>query len=97
MKIKKLIEESIEELNEQLDDDKQLMYSNEIRLLGKNAYIDSMEFITFITILEERISDELDLNIKIVSDKAFSRERSPFLTFESLEEFVTELIEEEAL
>ena len=91
MSVRNLIEKSIEELNEQLDDDKQLVYSNEIRLLGENAYIDS-----FITILEERISDELDLNIKIVSDKAFSRERSPFLTFESLEEFVTELIGEDA-
>lgn len=94
MEIKDLIKESIDELNEQLDDDKQLMYSSEVRLLGKNASIDSMEFVTFITILEERISDELDQDIKIVSDKAFSRERSPFLSFESLEEFVTELIKD---
>ena len=50
MSVRNLIEKSIEELNEQLDDDKQLVYSNEIRLLGENAYIDSMEFITFITI-----------------------------------------------
>lgn len=94
MNIRDLIKESIEELNEQMDDDKQLMYSGDVRLLGKNASIDSMEFVTFITILEERISDELDQNIKIVSDKAFSRERSPFLSFESLEEFIAELIEE---
>lgn len=94
MEIKDLIKESINELNEQLDDDKQLVYSSEVRLLGKNASIDSMEFVTFITILEERISDELDQDIKIVSDKAFSRERSPFLSFESLEEFVTELIKD---
>lgn len=94
MEIMDLIKESIEELNEQLDEDKQLIYSSDVRLLGKNASIDSMEFVTFITILEERISDELDQNIKIVSDKAFSRERSPFLSFGSLEEFVAELIEE---
>ncbi len=94
MEIRNLIKESIEELNEQLDDDKQLTYSSEIKLLGKDAYINSMEFVTFITILEERISDELDQNIKIVSDKAFSRERSPFLSFESLEGFIAELVEE---
>ena len=35
MNIRDLIKESIEELNEQMDDDKQLMYSGDIRLLGK--------------------------------------------------------------
>lgn len=94
MDIRNVVKESIDELNEQLDEDRQLMYSSEVRLLGKNAAIDSMAFVTFITILEERISDELDKDIKIVSDKAFSRERSPFLSFESLEEFLTELIKE---
>lgn len=94
MDIRTIIKESIDELNEQMDEDKQLIYSSEVRLLGKNAAIDSMEFVTFITILEERISDELDRDIKIVSDKAFSRERSPFLSFESLEGFIAELIRE---
>ena len=94
MEIKEIIQESIEELNQQLDDDKQLEYSGDIRLIGKNAAIDSMEFVTLITIIEERIQDELDINIKIVSDKAFSRERSPFYSFMTLEGFVTELIKE---
>lgn len=94
MEIKEIIQESIEELNQQLDDDKQLEYSEDIRLIGKNAAVDSMEFVTFITIIEERIEDELDISIKIVSDKAFSRERSPFYSFVALEEFITELIKE---
>ncbi|MDE6433385.1 MAG: hypothetical protein K2L07_04075 [Lachnospiraceae bacterium] len=94
MTVKEIIMDSIEELNEQLDDDRQLVYSEDVRLIGKKAAIDSMEFVTFITIIEERISDELDKDIRIVSDKAFSRERSPFYSFETLEEFIAELIKE---
>lgn len=93
--IRNIINEAISELNEQLDDDKQLEYSDSVRLIGKHAAIDSMEFVTFITILEELIEDELDVNMKLVSDKAFSRERSPFLSFKTLEEFIEELLSKE--
>jgi hypothetical protein len=93
-KVKKIIVDAIDELNEQLDDGKKLAYGEDVKLIGKNASIDSMEFVTFITIIEELISDELDEDIRIVSDKAFSRERSPFLSLQSLEEFIVEILEE---
>lgn len=93
-KIKNIIEEAIEELNEQLDDDKKLAYSEEVRLIGKKANVDSMDFVTLITIIEELISDKLDKDIHIVSDKAFSRERSPFYSVGTLTEFIVELAKE---
>lgn len=89
-----IMKKAIEELNEQLDDDKQLVYDKELRLIGKNAVIDSMEFVTFISILEDYIVDETDKDVRIVSDKAFSRERSPFYSIQTLEEFILELLDE---
>ena len=94
MDIKKIVKDAIGELNQQMEADRQLEYSAEVRLIGNNASIDSMEFVTLVTILEERIEDECDKSIKIVSDKAFSRERSPFYSIETLEEFIIELIKE---
>jgi len=93
-KIKEVIKMAIEELNEQLDEDQKLEYSEEIRLIGNQSKIDSMDFVTLITIIEELIADELKKEIHIVSDKAFSRERSPFDSIGTLIKFIVELMEE---
>lgn len=94
--VEEIIKEAIAELNEQMDADKQLIYSTDTRLIGKHAEIDSMEFVTLVTIIEELIGDKFDKDIRIVSDKAFSRERSPFYSIKTLTDFVVELLEEEA-
>ena len=93
-KIDEIIKEAVEELNEQKEPANQLNYSPETRLIGKHAEIDSMEFVTLISIIEELISDEFDRSIRSVSDKAFSRERSPFYSIGTLTDFVAELMEE---
>lgn len=92
--VKKIVAEAIEELNEQLDDDKKLSFDPEVRLIGRKAMIDSMSFVTLISIIEELVSDELDKDIEIVSAKAFSQERSPFYNIGTLIDFVTSLVEE---
>ncbi|MDO5154438.1 MAG: hypothetical protein Q4D51_00590 [Eubacteriales bacterium] len=94
-KIEKIMQEAILELNEQMDEEKKLSYDKELRLIGKSAAVDSMEFVTLISIIEECIADELDIDIRIVSDRAFSKERSPFYSVSTLEDFIIELIEEE--
>lgn len=91
-KITNIMREAIEELNEQMEE--KLVYSEELRLIGKSAVVDSMEFVTLVSIIEEYVMDELDLDIHIVSDKAFSRERSPFYSVATLIDFICELIEE---
>ena len=92
--IEEIIRLAVEELNEQQEEDNQLSYAPDTRLIGKHAEIDSMEFVTLITIIEELISDKYDKEIRIVSDKAFSQERSPFYSIETLTDFVVELVEE---
>ncbi len=92
MKIETVIKEALEELNSQLDEE--IVYDKEMKLIGKNASMDSMTFVTFMTIIEERVEDEMDQDIEIVSDKAFSRENSPFRTIATLEDFIAELLSE---
>lgn len=94
-KIKSIMKEAVEELNEQLENEDKLEYAEDVRLIGKNAKIDSMDFVTLITIIEELISDKFDKDIHIVSDSAFSRERSPFYSIGTLSGFVRELVEGE--
>ena len=92
MNVENIIKQAVEELNEQREE--KLSYNPETRLIGKNAEIDSMEFVTLVSIIEELISDEYDKSIRIVSDRAFSQERSPFHSIATLTTFVEELLKE---
>lgn len=92
--IQNIIKDAVEELNEQLETEKKIEFNPEIRLIGKQSSIESMDFVTLVTIIEELISDRLNKDIRIVSDKAFSRERSPFHSIGTLTDFVIELVKE---
>lgn len=91
-KIHAIIKEAVAELNEQLDENRKLEFSNDVRLIGRASAIDSMDFVTLVTIIEELVADKLGKSIRIVSDRAFSMERSPFQSIGTLTDFVTELV-----
>lgn len=90
--VEELIQEAILELNEQLEEERKVSYSEDLKLIGVNAALESISFVTLIAILEDLISDRLGKNIIIVNDRAFSQERSPFRCVGSLCEYVTELL-----
>ncbi|MDF2999964.1 MAG: hypothetical protein K0Q48_83 [Bacillota bacterium] len=90
--VEELIQEAILELNEQMEEDRKVSYSEDLKLIGVNAALESISFVTLIAILEDLISDRLGKNIIIVNDRAFSQERSPFRSVGSLAEYVTGLL-----
>jgi hypothetical protein len=91
-RISEIVKDAIEELNEQLDE--KISYDKGLCLIGNESVIDSMSFVTLMTIIEEIIQDELDMDVEIVSDRAFSSERSPFRTIETLEGYLLDLVTE---
>ena len=92
--IANILKEAIEELNEQLDEDEKVIYGDETRFIGSQACIDSITFVTFITIIEELIEDKLDKTVHLVNEKAFSSKRSPFYSIATITEYIEELIKE---
>lgn len=94
--IRALIKEALDELNEQLDEEAKVPFSDETRFIGSKACIDSMSFVTLVSIIEELISDKLGKTVQLVSDKAFSQERSPFYSIATLVEYIRNLLAEEA-
>ncbi len=92
--IEKIFNEAIDELNAQLDDDKQISNTENITLIGSDSLIDSMEFVAFIAIIEDIIFEYYNKKISIVSDKAFSSSNSPFRSIKTLKNYVLELIKE---
>lgn len=92
--IRDLLERAIGELNEQLEEDEQLAFSPELRLIGKKAALDSMSLVALIAIIEDMVMDELDKRVELVSNQAFSQERSPFYSLGTLGSFMEGLLEE---
>lgn len=89
-----ILESAIEELNEQLDAEEKIAFNDETRFIGSHACIDSMGFVTLISIIEELIADKTGKNIQLVNEKAFSQKHSPFYSITTLVDYIETLINE---
>lgn len=63
-------------------------------LLGKDGALGSIDLVNLIVATEQRIEDQLDLQITIASEKAFAQKTSPFRTLGGLTEYVAGLVAE---
>ena len=91
-KIKALVIESLNELKETNNLDFEI--SDETTLLCERAAMDSFDFVSFVSALEEKITDSFDKSITIVSEKAFSKKYSPFKTIDRISDYIIELLKE---
>lgn len=92
-KIEKIIIETLIELNEELENESFENPSSKTKLYGANGGLDSLALVSFITDLEEKISDEFDKEIVLADEKAMSAKTSPFRNIESLTLYINSLLE----
>ncbi len=92
-KIENIICETLVELNEELENKNFENPTSKTKLYGTNG-MDSLALVSFITDLEERISDEFDKDIVLADEKAMSAKTSPFRSVESLTIYIKSLLEE---
>ena len=92
--IREIIKEAIDELNEQLNDNAKVSYNDETRFIGSHACIDSMGFVTLITIIEGLIAEKTGKTVQLVNEKAFSQKHSPFYSIQTLSDYINELLNE---
>lgn len=90
--IEAIIQEAILEVNAQLEENKRILFNENIRFIGKDACLDSMGLATFILTIEELLEDKMDKKVQLVSDKAFSSKQSPFYSVSTLVQYIYELI-----
>ena len=65
------------------------------RLIGKGAFIGSVGLVSLIVDVEEKLNDNYGISITIADERAMSQEKSPFLTVETLSEYITLLVKEQ--
>ncbi|MEV6976016.1 hypothetical protein [Kitasatospora sp. NPDC093806] len=61
-----------------------------VSLYGDTGVFDSMHLVNFLSLVEEAIEDEFDVEISLTSEKAVSRRVSPFSRVDKLIEFIEE-------
>tara|TARA_B100000780_G_C21050269_1_gene421762 strand:+ start:643 stop:933 length:291 start_codon:yes stop_codon:yes gene_type:complete len=93
-KIQEIIIDVVNELNEELEKECLINPSEDTKLYGGNGSLDSMALVTLIADLEERISDELDVDIILADEKAMSQKTSPFRNVGTLTKYIQKLLEE---
>lgn len=92
--IEKIIIETLVDLNEELENEVFLNPTLKTKLYGAEGGLDSLALVSFITDLEEKISDKFDKQIVLADEKAMSARTSPFRDIETLSLYIKNLLEE---
>jgi len=87
---------AVDELNRQLPKGAQIEKSPDAPLYGAGGKLESLDFVTFIMEVEERIKAEFGLDITIADENLLSKEKSPFSSLRTLIEYLEELLKQEA-
>ena len=64
------------------------------KLIGSNSIFDSIELVSFIVETEQFLEDNYDIQVQLASESAMSRRRSPFISLNSLKEYIIEIANE---
>lgn len=91
--IEKIIIETLKDLNEEIENEAFLNPTSKTKLYGSQGALDSLALVSFITDLEEKISDEFNKEIVLADEKAMSAKTSPFRNVESLTLYIKSLLE----
>lgn len=87
---------AIQELNMQLEDVKQMEYSDELQLIGKECSIDSMDRTILVVYIETELAERTGKVVSLFEDKRFSNndETNPFYTIQKLKQYIVETLGE---
>ena len=66
----------------------------ETKLIGSSSIFDSIELVSFIVEAEQFLEENFDISVQLASESAMSRRRSPFMSLQSLVDYILEIINE---
>ncbi|MDP6735144.1 MAG: hypothetical protein QF732_01415 [Nitrospinaceae bacterium] len=95
-KVLKSIYEAVDEVNEQLPEERTLEKSPDTVLLGEAGRLESIELVNILVATESNVEDAFGVPISVTDERAISEKNSPFKTIESLCNFISNLLEEKS-
>ena len=69
--------------------------SKDLPLMGAVSPFDSLAFVSFVILVEEKIAERTDRILTLVDDKAFAARSSPFKTVGTLVNYIEERLGDE--
>lgn len=93
-KIIKAIFSAVDEINQHQAKEAQLEKSVDTVLFDKTGRLDSLEFVSLITAVEQKIQEEFGVAVALADEKAMSQKESPFRSIKTLAEHISLLLEE---
>ncbi len=94
-RIAKAVYAAVDELNEQLPSGVHVDKALDAPLYGSTGKLESLDFVTLIMEVEEKINAEFGTDITIADENLLSKEKSPFSTLGTLIDYLNELLTNE--
>jgi acyl carrier protein len=88
-----VIFQAIDELNEQLPKKERLDKSVDMELFGSGGKLDSLRLVSLVTTLEQKIEENFGITVTVFDHLASSENDNPFMTVNSLADFVVSILE----
>ena len=93
-RIRKAVYAAVDELNQQLPGGVQVEKSLDAPLYGASGKLESLDFVTLIMEVEEKVNAEFGTDITIADENLLSKEKSPFSSLGTLIEYLQDLLRE---
>ena len=91
----KAVYAAVDELNQQLPKGVSVDKSLDAPLYGAAGKLESLDFVTFIMEVEQKIKTEFGVDITIADEHLLSKEQSPFSSVRTLVEYLKEVLQQE--
>ena len=93
-RVSKAVFSAVDELNKQLPAGVSVEKSLDTPLYGAGGKLESLDFVTLIMEVEEKINVEFGTDITIADENLLSKQKSPFSTLRTLIEYLEELLKQ---
>jgi acyl carrier protein len=91
-KILDLIIDAFDDIRDDYPDAELSHPAEKTPLFGKRGIINSLGLVSLIVGIEERVSEEFELDVVIADERAMSQKASPFLSIGSLARYIEKLL-----
>ena len=95
-RISKAVYAAVDVVNEQLPKGAQIDKALDAPLYGSSGNLESLDFVTLIMEVEEKINAEFGTDITIADENLLSKEKSPFSNLGTLIEYLQEILKDNA-
>src|SRR5438105_14345798 len=95
-RIAKAVYAAVDELNEQLPAGVHVDKTLDAPLYGSTGKLESLDFVTLIMEVEEKINAEFGTDITIADEHLLSKQKSPFSTIGTLIEYLDETLKQDS-